>query len=428
MPRRRQHGTPLVVPPAERGGTVSRLERLRFDTIGQAGEIYDEQWLQHLIHAHPELLPIREIEPAFEPAIPVCIELPTRKGFIDNFFVTPTGNLLFAECKLWRNPEARRQVIAQVMDYVESITSWSYAALEEAVTRAQLPDGSRTPNKIYDLVSASQELDEQGFVDAVSRNLRLGRGLFFVVGDGIREETESLTAHLQAHAGIHFALALVELGLFRLPTDGVLIQPRMIARTVNIERGIVRLDDARTFIEPVPIAGPRSPRAESLSEDEFYREIAKGNPALPDRLRAFLDRLEPIGITPDFRRTLILRFWAPDGTGLNLGYISTNGATSTSAINWGARELGILDIAHDYVRDLAEAIHGEIRAPSNSEDHQYVVLDGHVPAIEDMLEHEDAWARAIERLCRRVTERLETRTEQATSLNRTIPTLDRKAD
>jgi hypothetical protein len=123
MTSRRQHGVPLVVTPFEHGSTVARLERLPRETVSGEAAPYDEQWLQHLIQAHPEILPITEIEPAFEPAIPVCIELPTPKGYIDNFLVTPTGNLLFAECKLWRNPEARRQVVAQVMDYVESITS-----------------------------------------------------------------------------------------------------------------------------------------------------------------------------------------------------------------------------------------------------------------------------------------------------------------
>lgn len=123
MTLRRQQGIPLVVKRSEHGGTVVRLERLPRETVSAEGARYDEQWLQHLIHAHPELLPITEIEPAFEPAIAVCTELPTSRGYIDNFFVTPTGNLLFAECKLWRNPEARRQVVAQVMDYIESLTS-----------------------------------------------------------------------------------------------------------------------------------------------------------------------------------------------------------------------------------------------------------------------------------------------------------------
>jgi hypothetical protein len=410
MTLRRQHGIPLVVAGPEPRGTVARLERLPRET--KEGTLYDEQWLQHLAHAHPELLPITEIEPAFEPAIAVCIELPTPKGYIDNFFVTPTGNLLFAECKLWRNPEARRRVVAQVMDYVESITSWGYADLEEAVRRAQLPDGGRPQKGLYDLVSGDQELDEAEFVDAVSRNLRLGRGLFFIVGDGIREETESLTAHLQAHPGLHFALALVELALFRLPGDGgVLIQPRVIARTVNIERGIIRFDDARISVAPVPVERPATAQRTTLSEQEFYELMAKRDATIPERLRVFIEQLEAIGVTPEFKKSLILRWRAPDGTSLNVGYVMKDGQTWTEAVNWRGRELGVLDITHDYIRDLADAIGGEIKATSSNDDYRYVALRGHAPKIEKLLEHEDAWARAIDRLGQRVTERLEARTE-----------------
>lgn len=246
----------------------------------------------------------------------------------------------------------------------------------------------------------------------MSRNLRLGRGLFLIVGDGIREETESLTAHLQAHPGLHFALALVELALFRLPSDGdVLIQPRIIARTVNIERGIIRYDDARISVTPVPVAGPVAPQRTTLTEDEFYDRVAKRDPTLPERLRAFLDRLEPIGVSPEFKKSLILRWRAPDGTGLNVGYIKPEGQTWTDAVNWPARELGILDITHDYVRDLAHAIGGEMKTNPKNNDHRWVAFEGHAPKIEKLLEHEDSWTRAIERLSQRVTESLEARTE-----------------
>lgn len=389
---------------------MTRLERLPREQAGEPGMLYGERWLQHLIHAHPEVLPITETEPAFEPAIPVCIELPMPRGSIDNFFITPTGNLLFAECKLWRNPEARRQVVAQVMDYVESITSWGYAGLEKAVERAQLPDGSRPQKRLYDLVGVDQELDETEFVNAVSRNLRLGRGLFFIVGDGIREETEALTAHLQAHAGLHFALALVELALFRLPAGSVLVQPRTIARTINIERGIIRFDDARISVKRED-GREKTQRPRTLTEEQFYERIAKRDPGLPDLLRAFIERLEPVGVTPEFKKSLILRWRAPDGTTRNVGYIKTDGYTWTDAVNWGGSQLGILDITHEYVRELAEAIGGEVKVSSTNNDYRYAALKGHAPRIEQILKHEDAWVRAIERLSERVIERLEARSE-----------------
>ena len=38
---------------------------------------------------------------------------------------------------------------------------------------------------------------------------------------------------------------IVEMAVFKLASDGVLLQPRVLARTVNIPRAIVRLDEGR---------------------------------------------------------------------------------------------------------------------------------------------------------------------------------------
>ena len=107
-------------------------------------------------------------------------------------------------------------------------------------------------------MSARSEIDEASFIDAVSRNLRRGRFLLLIVGDGIREGVESMTEFLQQYAGLHFTLAIVELALFEVPTGGYLAQPRVLARTTNIDRGIVTVDDGgRVSIRPsvVPISG-----------------------------------------------------------------------------------------------------------------------------------------------------------------------------
>src|SRR5690348_11526080 len=69
---------------------------------------YDEPWLQRLVHRQPSVLPIPSIEATFWPAVPVCMELPLRSGYLDNLLMTPAGDLIVIECKLWRNVEARR--------------------------------------------------------------------------------------------------------------------------------------------------------------------------------------------------------------------------------------------------------------------------------------------------------------------------------
>ena len=64
-------------------------------------------------------------------------------------------------------------------------------------------------------------------MDAVERRLRTGRPLLLIIGDGIREGVEALTAHLQLHAGLHVGLALLDLSLWRNPDGGLFVVPRV---------------------------------------------------------------------------------------------------------------------------------------------------------------------------------------------------------
>lgn len=88
---------------------VQLLEPVNLSFRSSQGEqkLYDEGWIQNLIHNNPSILPVGELEPAFFPLYPVCRELKTSAGYLDNLFVSENGSLTLVECKLWRNPEAR---------------------------------------------------------------------------------------------------------------------------------------------------------------------------------------------------------------------------------------------------------------------------------------------------------------------------------
>src|SRR5450755_743616 len=105
-----QYGIPLIVgnfvDTAARGVT-----RIRFQKGVDDGMNYNEKWLQKLISRYPNVLPIEQIERALTPAVPICMELPLASGFVDNLYATPDGDLIVAETKLFRNPEARREVV-----------------------------------------------------------------------------------------------------------------------------------------------------------------------------------------------------------------------------------------------------------------------------------------------------------------------------
>ena len=98
------------------------------------------------------------------------------------------------ETKLWRNPEARRKVVAQIIDYAKDLARRSYSELVAAVKTAT---GSTDADPI--VAAACEEGDETAFIDHVSRNLRLGRFLLLIVGAGIREGVEEMSKWLMAN-------------------------------------------------------------------------------------------------------------------------------------------------------------------------------------------------------------------------------------
>ena len=115
---RRREGSPLWIAEAQQGAIP--LRRADLGTRSALGH-YDEAWLQTLLHCHPEVFPIGQIESGYGDLIPLCRELPLlfdggRSGALDNLFVTRDGKLVLVEAKLWRNPEARREVVAQVLE------------------------------------------------------------------------------------------------------------------------------------------------------------------------------------------------------------------------------------------------------------------------------------------------------------------------
>ena len=102
----------------------------RLHAVGPNERLHDESWLQEVLRIHPDILPTAEIEPIFHPLIPIGREVTVGTGSIDNLFISHRGYLVLVETKLWRNPEAKREVVAQAIDYGSSISKWSYSSLD----------------------------------------------------------------------------------------------------------------------------------------------------------------------------------------------------------------------------------------------------------------------------------------------------------
>jgi hypothetical protein len=253
------------------GDEPVRGERLAFgETNGR-----NEAWLRDTLFDHPELLPVKDIDPAYGPLTPLCTELRTEAGPLDIAFINPFGRLTLVECKLWRNPQARREVVAQVLDYARAISRWSYSDLQRQVSAAS----GRTGNAPYELVKASHpDLVEHEFVDAAAAALRSGRFLLLIAGDGIREDVGALSELINNNAAMGFSFGLVEVALYGFGDGSLAIQPRAIAKTRIMEKTVVVLRDpggasmaADIDIPPLGSTTPPSQRP-NLGEGEKQAE------------------------------------------------------------------------------------------------------------------------------------------------------------
>jgi hypothetical protein len=136
----------------------------------------------------------------------------------------------------------------------------------------------RDGNPLLDMVRAvDPQLDEQQFNDALTANLRRGRFLLLIVGDGIREGVEAIAEYLQLHAGLHFSLGPVELPIYVMRNGDRLVAPRVLARTALITRNIVAVPDGYALDEvedPTSVAEIDPERTELAEQSKrFWTEF-----------------------------------------------------------------------------------------------------------------------------------------------------------
>ncbi len=225
---KRIRSNPLVV----KDGTEPRFLR----RIPTTAKLFQEDWLQQLIFEHPSLLPAEDIETVFSPLISIGREIPTNVGPIDNLFISPQGYLTIVETKLWRNPEARRVVVGQIVDYAKEISKWSFNDLDQKV-RSYFKAAQKKNIGIIDIIKRYDDFgDEQEseLIDAVTKHIKNGHFLLLIVGDGIRESVEDMADYLSQTPQLHFTLALVELKVYpKIPRKSIPTQADQ-ARTFRI--------------------------------------------------------------------------------------------------------------------------------------------------------------------------------------------------
>ena len=269
----RQQGTPYF---------ISETNSFQLERIPLNEKHFQENWLQKIIHKNPQILPIDDIESGFAPLISLGREISTSVGYIDNLYISPNGYLTIVETKLWKNPEAKREVVGQIIDYAKELTNWNFTKLNDGVKNSSQLYNNNSKG-IIELIKDFEKIEEHEeykIIDNIERNLKRGRFLLLIVGDGIRESVEEMVDFLSNTPQIQFTLGLVELQFYKNPNvEGELIAiPNLITRTREITRAIVKIENSTNgnvtietdFIEEK--VKPITART-TITEDDFFEQL-----------------------------------------------------------------------------------------------------------------------------------------------------------
>ena len=158
----------------------------------------DEYELQELIAEKPALITDEENS---EELIFLKREVHLKAtGKIDVLMMSPAGIITVVEVKLAKNAESRREVLAQIFDYVSTLSEYSYYDLDRV-----------TDNRLSEEVSGLDNSAELPRI--IENNLKSGTIRLIIAVDDANDNLRRLTRFLSNHTD--FDLNLIEIKKYR---------------------------------------------------------------------------------------------------------------------------------------------------------------------------------------------------------------------
>lgn len=170
-----------------------------------------EAELQNLLIESPFLIPIDEIREGVSPLVVAVGEfgLP-GSGNTDILALSADGDIAIIECKLAANPESRRKVIGQILEYASYLWGMSYREVDSRVQRLR---GKSLPDLIEEAVAG--EWDRASFEHGVTQSLTNGDFTLIIVVDEINEELRRVIRYINECSKSAFSLHALEVRRFQ---------------------------------------------------------------------------------------------------------------------------------------------------------------------------------------------------------------------
>jgi hypothetical protein len=156
--------------------------------------------LEKAIADIPQLIPVDGLSAEPLRFATLSSQWPAGSGAADVVLLASDAVLTVVETKLNRNPEARREVVSQVIEYAAYLTEWSAAEIAERA-------GSTFKAAVEELVDDAETEDE--FRSRLDKNLRDGRLRLLVAVDEVGEQALKLVTFLNANSNFEIYLLQV---------------------------------------------------------------------------------------------------------------------------------------------------------------------------------------------------------------------------
>lgn len=341
---------------------VSKNRTHKLERVPLTEKVFQENWLQNLIFENPQILPVDNLEIGFTPLIPLAREVLTSVGFVDNLFISPDGYLTIVETKLWRNPEAKREVVGQIIDYAKELSNWTYNQLNQEI-KSKNAEGKG----IIEGIKTFEEIDEEyesKLIDNIERNLKRGRFLLLIVGDGIRESVEDMVDYLSNSAQLLFTLGLVELQVYKnIDKNDLIVVPYLITRTKEITRAVIKIENSANSVVKVEadfteLPNKKTSKRSTISEEDFFEQLEENtNSEIADFAKKILTDSNNNGYHVDWNQgSFVSKLPDPNGSGqkITMFVVERKGNFYVGWSGTQLRRLGLdFNLSKDFVTNTA---------------------------------------------------------------------------
>jgi len=248
-------------------GGSKRLEDYVYGVEGR-----DECALQMLLEDNPEIITsLPELELAASASCFVCREYPTSRGLIDLLIITEKAEIVIVETKLIKNPESSRTVVAQAIDYIKALSNETVDRLVDNISKRE-----KNANSIGEKIK-----NDDRFRALLSKNIEKGNFRTLIVGDLINSNILGMVESIQSAPHLAFTIYLVELNAAVYDGDSIIVTPKVVANTVEVERSVIKIEIADgqpgyKIESEAPSKGGKGSKP-ILSWDEYLSNVADKN-------------------------------------------------------------------------------------------------------------------------------------------------------